>query len=82
MISQQTTEQEEAAAQGSVLDEAIRQLREQQDHRDHPQPPPPPAALGTPRRGTAHVPVMANCCSTGGNQAAARLRNQVTKKNY
>ncbi|XP_064158821.1 bromodomain and WD repeat-containing protein 3 isoform X1 [Anguilla rostrata] len=63
VISQQTTEQEEAAAaaQRSVLDEAIRQLQEQQDQRGGPPGPAPavahvpapgpaPARLGTPRR--------------------------------
>ncbi|KAM6946356.1 bromodomain and WD repeat-containing protein 3-like [Aplochiton taeniatus] len=62
VISQQTSDLEEAAARRSVLDEAIRQLQEQQDRQSIAEPgpmaPPPPLvaphgpalAPGTPRR--------------------------------
>ncbi|KAG9348519.1 hypothetical protein JZ751_002255 [Albula glossodonta] len=54
VISQQTTEQEEAAAaQPSVLDEAIRQLQEQQDRRGSVEAA--PAAFSTPRRASTNA---------------------------
>nr|XP_023669495.1 bromodomain and WD repeat-containing protein 3-like isoform X2 [Paramormyrops kingsleyae] len=50
VISQQTNDQEEARAQPSALDQAIRQLQEQQDRQDHPDAAGLPAVPGTPRR--------------------------------
>ena len=57
VISQLTTDHEEATARRSVLDDAIRQLQEQQDRQSRPgtqAPAEAPAfpAPSTPRRGT------------------------------
>ncbi|KAG7470510.1 hypothetical protein MATL_G00114580 [Megalops atlanticus] len=59
VISQQTTEQEEAVAQHSILDEAIRELQEQQDRRDwvEPRGAALPAAISTPRRVSTNASV-------------------------
>lgn len=54
VISQLTTDHEEATARRSILDDTIRQLQEQQDRQSRPGTLAP--APSTPRRGTGTHP--------------------------
>lgn len=65
VISQQTTEHEEATVRRNLLDEAIRQLREQQDRNNRPGTGAAPGSGAAPEGpAEAHGPVLAPTLST------------------